>query len=106
MTKDEQAAIESGESTNFFGGAGPYSYPPKFPLPQTLRQRFEAEPDGYEPPRHEGTSADEEEMLYESSLVPVAEALKKLGSNTVMGDVVKKGWDAIERRMEMEGISR
>lgn len=104
LRREEQEAIDSGESVNYFGGAGPYRYPPKFPQKETLRKRMDAEPDGYEPPRHEGTSADEEEMMYHSELMSVEKALECLGSNSVMGDVVRKGWEGIEKRMEMEGF--
>ena len=56
----------------------------------------------YEPVRHENTGVDEEEALYESYLVPVGEAIKRLGRG-VSADVVKKGREAIKLRRQMEG---
>jgi hypothetical protein len=62
-------------------------------------------PDGeqtvYEPKRHEGTGVNEEEMLYESYLLPIGEALKNL-RHSIMEDVVRKGWEAVELRMKIE----
>lgn len=82
----------------------PYEYPPAFPLSMTMKQRLEMEPEGYEPRHHEGTSADEEEELYTSELVDIEEARNRLGKDTVPADVVKIGWEAIQRRLESEGL--
>lgn len=60
------------------------------------------EPEGYEPIHHEGTGVDEEEAEYKSYLVPVEEAVEKLGRNDVMADVVVRGWRAIRERYSME----
>lgn len=60
------------------------------------------EPEGYEPIHHEGTGVDEEEAEYKSYLVPVEEAVAKLGTNGVMADVVMRGWKAIQERYQME----
>ena len=51
--------------------------------------------------RHENTGVDEEEALYESYLLPVEEAMKRL-SDGVSRDVVSKGWEAIKLRKQME----
>ena len=67
----------------------------------TLKQRIEMESGGYEPVRHENTGVDEEETLYESELVPVEEAMKRL-PDLLSRDVVSKGWEAIKRRNIME----
>ena len=60
-----------------------------------------AEPKDYEPPRHEGTGVNEEEMLYRSYLLKIDDAVAKL-RGSVMADVVKKGWEAIQVRMREE----
>lgn len=79
----------------------PYQYPPAFPLDLRLADRLRMEPQGYEPPRHENTSADEEEALYESYLLTVGDAKEKL-RGTIFEDVISRGWNAITLRMSME----
>lgn len=80
----------------------PYKPPPPFPADLTLKERVAMEPEGYEPIHHEGTGVDEEEAEYKSYLVPVEEAVEKLGRNDVMADVVVRGWRAIRERYSME----
>ncbi|ORY06142.1 hypothetical protein BCR34DRAFT_36637 [Clohesyomyces aquaticus] len=77
----------------------PHSYPPDL----TLRNRIMMEPEGYEPVRHEGTGVDEEEQTYESYLLPLSEAIERLGKTGVMADVVQIGWRAIQKRFADEG---
>ncbi len=60
------------------------------------------EPEGYEPVHHEGTGVDEEEQTYQSHLVSVDEAIRKLGKSGVMADVVRRGWKGIQDRLAME----
>jgi hypothetical protein len=80
-----------------------YKPPPPFPTNLSLHDRIKLEPEGYEPLHHEGTGVDEEEQTYESFLVPVDEAVKKLGGrNEVMADVVLKGWQGIQDRIAIE----
>lgn len=79
-----------------------YKPPPPFPRHLTLRDRVRLEPEGYEPVHHEGTGVDEEEQRYQSHLVSVEEAVKKLGWGGVMADVVLKGWKGIQDRMAIE----
>jgi hypothetical protein len=80
-----------------------YKPPPPFPRDLSLHDRVKLEPEGYEPLHHEGTGVDEEEQTYQSFLVPVDEAVKKLGGrNQVMADVVLKGWDGIQDRIAIE----
>jgi hypothetical protein len=79
-----------------------YKPPPPFPNDLSLRDRIRLEPEGYEPLHHEGTGVDEEEQTYESFLVPVDEAVKKLGRNSVMADVVLKGLKGIQDRLAIE----
>ena len=62
------------------------------------------EPEGYEPVHHEGTGVDEEEQEYESFLLPIEEAVIKLGRKGVMADVVLKGWKGIQDRLAMEAL--
>ena len=80
---------------------GAYQYPPKFDADMTLKQRIELESSGYEPVRHENTGVDEEEAMYESELVSVEEAMKRL-PDVLSRDVVSKGWEAIKLRKMME----
>jgi hypothetical protein len=82
-----------------------YKPPTPYPRNLTLRDRIRQEPEGYEPLHHEGTGVDEEEQTYESYLVPVEEAVAKLGKdgiNVVMADVVLKGWKGIQDRLAAE----
>lgn len=81
---------------------GAYKPPPAYPLGLTLRDRVKMEPEDYEPLHHEGTGVDEEEARYESHLLSVDEAVKKLGRNGVMADVVLRGWRGIQNRFAME----
>ena len=81
-----------------------YQYPPRFNAGMTLKQRVELEREGYEPVRHEGTGVDSEEALYESYLLPIDEAIEKLG-RSVMADVVRKGWEGICTRRKLEEMS-
>jgi hypothetical protein len=79
-----------------------YKPPPPFPRNLTLRDRMKQEPEGYEPLHHKGTGVDEEEQTYESFMVTVDEAVKKLGKDSVMADVVLKGWQGIQDRIAIE----
>jgi len=78
-----------------------YQYPPRFEPGMTLKQRIDMEPKDYEPVRHENTGVDAEEALYESYLLSVDDAMEKLGRG-VSADVVRKGWEAICLRKQME----
>jgi hypothetical protein len=90
---EEQLQTEAGAA---------YKPPPPFPKDLSLRDRIKLEPEGYEPLHHEGTGVDEEEQTYESFLVTVDEAVKKMGRNSVMADVVLKGWKGIQDRLTIE----
>lgn len=79
-----------------------YRPPPAYPHELTLRERVRLEPEGYEPLHHEGTGVDAEEATYESHLVDVEEAVKRLGRHGVMADVVLRGWKGIQDRFAME----
>ncbi|KAK3174055.1 hypothetical protein OEA41_001299 [Lepraria neglecta] len=100
--------LETALTTQTTEQGGAYQYPRKFPADLTLKERVEMETPtegkgkGYEPVRHENTGVDEEEALYESYLVPVGEAIERLGRG-VSADVVKKGREAIKLRRQMEG---
>lgn len=78
-----------------------YQYPPKSNPEMTLKHRIGMEREGYEPVKHQNTGVDAEEALYDSYLMPVEEAIKKLGQG-ISADVVRKGWEAIQLRHEME----
>ena len=96
---------------SYGGERGVYRVPEAFPKEGTLEERIRLDKvigeDGtekiYEPVRHEGTGVDEEEALYTSQLVPVEEAKRKL-RGSVMEDVVRRGWEGIQQRMETERI--
>lgn len=79
-----------------------YKPPPRYPEGLTLRDRMKMEPPGYEPIHHEGTGVDEEEQTYSSYLVPIHEAVQKLGKNGAMANVVLRGWKGIQDRLAME----
>ena len=79
-----------------------YQQPPRFPVGMTLAERIALEPEGYEPVKHEHTAVNAEEALYESSLLPVEEALHALGTESTSADVVRRGWAAILLRKELE----
>ena len=55
----------------------------------------------YEPIRHQNTGVNDDEALYESYLMTVDEAISKLGKG-VSADVVRRGWEAIQLRQNME----
>lgn len=80
----------------------PYKPPPPFPLELTLRERVGMEPEGYEPRHHENTGVDADEQKYKSYLVPVEEAVRKLGRNGLLADVVLRGWKGIQERIAQE----
>jgi hypothetical protein len=79
-----------------------YKPPPPYPTDLRLRDRAKMEPEGYEPVHHEGTGVDEEEQTYESHLMSLEEAMKKLGKNGVMANVVARGWNGIQARFALE----
>ncbi|KJY00455.1 hypothetical protein TI39_contig329g00027 [Zymoseptoria brevis] len=88
----------------------PYKPPTPFPKGQTIKARVEEDlevinGDGsrqiYEPVRHVGTGVDEEEAFYESSLVPVEEARRRLGKSSAM-DIIEKAIEYIQYRKQME----
>ena len=83
------------------GEASPYQRPLPYPADLPLAQRVKLEPEGYEPIRYEDTGVDSEEAQYESYLLPIDEAIKKL-RGTIMADVVRKGWNGITERQESE----
>ncbi|EGP87138.1 unnamed protein product [Zymoseptoria tritici ST99CH_3D1] len=88
----------------------PYKPPAPFPKGQTIEARIEEDwevrdGDGsrqmYEPVRHDGTGVDEEEALYESSLVSIEEARRRLGKSSAM-DIIEKAIEYIQYRKRME----
>ncbi|KAI5369709.1 Putative NUDIX hydrolase domain-containing protein [Septoria linicola] len=90
-----------------------YRQPDPFPRIGSLRARIaedvSALEDGtkqiYEPIRHEGTGVDEDELLYKAHLMPVEEACRKL-RGTVQEDVVHRGLEYIQRRIQMEDAAK
>lgn len=81
-----------------------YKPPPPYPKDLKLQDRVNMEPEGYEPLHHEGTGVDAEEQTYKSHLLPVTEAIEKLGKKSVMADVVLKGWKGIQDRFALEEV--
>ncbi|KAF2149951.1 hypothetical protein K461DRAFT_281196 [Myriangium duriaei CBS 260.36] len=55
----------------------------------------------YEPLRHEGTGVDEEEATYQSFLVDVEEARRRL-KGSIQEDVVRRAWEAVLLREKLE----
>lgn len=110
VPEDVEASYTSGQSG---GDASAHSRiyrpPPPFPAATSIKERIAQDVENehvgrrrvYEPVWHEGTGVDEEEMLYKSYLLPVDEAIGKL-RGSVMADVVRRGWEGVVRRMEME----
>lgn len=92
-------SLESALETE---AGGAYKPPPPFPRDISLRQRIAMEPEEYEPLHHEGTGVDEEEKTYQSELVSVEEAMRRLGRGSVSADVVFRGWRGIQNRLAME----
>lgn len=82
-----------------------YTPPPRFPESMTLTQRIALDQPSsaevYQPLWHEGTGVDEEELLYKSHLLPIDEARRRL-AGSIMEDVVKKGWEAVQLKMRIE----
>ena len=97
-----EEALNAAEAANATeGNWTPYQQPPAYPADLTLAERIRMEGEGYEPVRHAGTGVDEDERLYDSHLLPVEVAIKLLrGSTQEM--VVRKGWEAICLRSQME----
>ena len=93
---NEMSANAAGKSKT------PYQYPPKYPQGLTLAARRAMELGGYEPVHHANTGVDSDEALYESYLLPIDEAIQHL-RGTIQEDVVRRGWEAICMRDEMEG---
>jgi uncharacterized protein YodC (DUF2158 family) len=111
LPKDVEVAYAvANEGSEVAGGVGSvYRSPPAFPAGPTINERIQQDiiSDGsserrvYEPVWHEGTGVDEEEAFYRSSLVPIDEALRKL-RGTVMADVVRRAWEAVQLRIQIE----
>ncbi|KAL8854830.1 MAG: hypothetical protein Q9221_000336 [Calogaya cf. arnoldii] len=95
----DQALSEKSAQAN-----GVYMIPPPYPAAMTLAERIELDKK-LAPVRHENTGVNEDEALYESYLLSTDEAQKKL-SGTIMADVVRTGWKAIQTRMDIEENSR
>ncbi|KAL8668629.1 MAG: hypothetical protein Q9168_006747 [Polycauliona sp. 1 TL-2023] len=81
-----------------------YMAPPPYPTDLTLAERIGLD-EKQAPVRHENTGVDDDEALYESYLLSIDEAQRKL-SGTIMADVIRIGWEAIQTRMEMEENSK
>lgn len=105
----EESYGAAGSNSNSSQSARTYAPPPPFPSDLSLKARMEqdsvisetGEATTYEPVWHEGTGVDEEELLYRSFLLPIDEAIRKL-QGSVMGDVVRRGWEGVKLRMDME----
>ncbi|QIW95589.1 hypothetical protein AMS68_001107 [Peltaster fructicola] len=98
---DEEAKYANHQSRAY---RAPAPYPPSVTLKERIAMDSE-QPQIYQPVWHEGTGVNEDELLYKSYLLTVDEALSKLRGNAmadVMGDVVRRGWKAIEKRMAQE----
>lgn len=83
------------------GKQAPYEYPPRYPHNLTLPSRLAMEPEGYEPVRQEKTGVGPDEAFYQSFLLPVEEAKKRL-RGSIQEDVIHRGWEAIKLRWTQE----
>lgn len=103
LIEKELSAVTTGRT---------YTAPPTWPKDLSLIGRITQDVvtdsagvrDVYEPRRHEGTGVDEEELLYESYLLPIQEARRKL-KGSIMEDVVRRGWEAVLLRKKMEAAA-
>lgn len=93
--------IEASMSSTSAEPTAAYQQPPRFPLDMTIAQREALEPPGYHPIKHPNTAVNDEEALYESHLLPVDVAIRKL-RGTISADVVRRGWTAICQRRDLE----
>ncbi|KAI4101242.1 MAG: hypothetical protein LQ339_005169 [Xanthoria mediterranea] len=96
--------IEQSLSQKSTQANGAYMTPPPYPATMTLAERIVLDKK-LAPVRHENTGVNEDEALYESYLLSVDEAQQKL-SGTIMANVVRTGWEAIQTRMAMEESSK
>lgn len=78
-----------------------YQEPPPYPADLRLVDRLALEPGGYEPTRYDNTGVDSDEANYMSYLLPIEEAIQKLGKNS-MGEVIAVGWERIQARLAAE----
>jgi len=78
-----------------------YQQPPPYPSNLRLVNRIAAESEGYEPTRYSNTGVDSDEALYTSFLLPVKEAITKMGRSS-MAEVISIGWERIQARLETE----
>jgi hypothetical protein len=69
-----------------------------------LRVRIASEPEDHEPTRYPNTGVDSEEALYASELVPIDEAIERLGRNSMV-EVVRIGWERIRARLLAEELA-
>ncbi|KAI7364721.1 hypothetical protein KC336_g21464, partial [Hortaea werneckii] len=107
--EESYSAAGSNSNSNSSQTARTYAPPPPFPPDLRLKERIQqdsivngnGEAMTYEPVWHEGTGVDEEELLYRSFLLPIDEAIRKL-QGSVMGNVVRRGWEGVKLRMDME----
>lgn len=79
-----------------------YQAPPAYPPDLKLCDRVLMEPKNYEPMHHKNTGVDDDELLFESYLLPIDEALERLQRSQVMADVVRRGWKGICERWAAE----
>ena len=107
LSPDDEAGLSRGATAT-------YKTPPPYPAHLRLSARVRQDSQGYEPVHHENTGVDAEELKYESALVDVDEAIRRLSEGTVLGrnviglpqaDVVRRGKAAIDLRFEREKSS-
>lgn len=78
-----------------------YQEPPLYPADLRLVDRLALEPDGYEPTRYDNTGVDSDEANYTSYLLPIGDAIEKLGKNS-MREVIAVGWERVQARLAVE----
>ncbi|KAI9692372.1 MAG: hypothetical protein M1822_006603 [Bathelium mastoideum] len=100
-TKTNDGTPESANARRSITSPAPYVAPALFPKKITLKERIAMEPEGYQPVKHVDTGVDSDELTYESYLMPIEEAMRKL-RGTISSDVVRRAWEGIQLRIKME----
>ena len=97
----EERVNEQMEAQRTVVNPTPYQVPPRYPAELQLAERIKMWGEDGDPVHHENTGVNADEVLYESHLLTIEEALEVL-KGSLMGSVVRSGWEGICLRHEME----
>ena len=92
---------EQMEGQSMAANPTPYQAPPRYPAELRLAERIKMRGEDGDPVHHENTGVNADEVLYESHLLTIGEALEVL-KGSFMASVVRSGWEGICLRHEME----